>query len=165
MKLRTRSAGIDLEQLRDFVVLVAFHVVQDEYLACAAGQLRDRALDRHTQVGPLDRCAHVIQQRFVIVMALPRDTESLPAAQHQVDRHAMQPGREARLAREGMQLLPHADENFLHRIIGFSRIEQPAGETRDLRHVTPVQPLERVMITRGCQGDVVSVEVGVGHGA
>ena len=164
MKLRPRGAGIHFQQLGDLVVLVALHVVEHEHFPRPTGQLFHGALDGDPQIGAFRAAGHSIEQSLVVVVALARDAQGLAPAQHQIDRHPVQPGAEARLAGKGVELLPDPDKDLLHRIVRLRRIEQPSREAVHPRHVPFIEPLEGGVIARGCKGDIVPIEIGVGHG-
>src|SRR5436853_574694 len=149
MELRFRRPRDDPEHVRDLLVLVAFHVVQHEHLARAVGKPPDRLLEIERQLVYHGATRHRVEHILGIVIASPFGAERRAACQDHVDRQAVQPGPERRLAAERAELAPGADEHILRDVVSHVGIDHPARQAVDPRHVEAVQPLERAPVATG----------------
>ena len=68
----------------------------------------------------------------------------------------MKPGGKGRVAAEGAELLPDADEDILGQLIGVAAARHPAHETVHPRQVRVIDPLECRHVSRRGQRHVVS---------
>src|SRR5947209_12413736 len=119
VQLRLGGADGAAEYLRDLLVLVAFDIVEDEGGAVAGRQLLQGLVERHAvdQRRPLHPARRDAgrerMRRGVLQRLLP--ARPAPAETHQdlVDREAMKPRGELRLAAETSDLAVQQDEDVL----------------------------------------------------
>ena len=71
MQLGPRSSGIYSQKFGDFIVLVAFHVVQDKNLSRPRREQTHRSFDGHPQIWMPGFGCHRIKRELVIGQAGP----------------------------------------------------------------------------------------------
>ena len=79
---------------------------------------------------------------------LPARRVGPEALDDDVDREAVQPGGERRVAAEAAELLPDADEDVLRQLVGVAAARHPPDEAVHARQVRAVEPLERADVSR-----------------
>src|SRR5205085_8156954 len=140
----------------DLLVLVAFDVVEDEGGAVAGRQLPQGLVERHAvnEWHPLEaaRRAAVREdlRRRILKGVLP--ARLAPAETHQdlVDREAVKPGGELRLAAETSDLAVQEDEDVLRDVFGLGDVLRHAqAEAVDEPVVEAVNLLEGARVPSG----------------
>src|SRR5688572_26001076 len=108
----TRRAA---DHLRDFLMLVAFDIVQHERLAGAGWQRRNRTFQVHTVVGIITAAPGPLENPRILHTLDAADATTRRAAvlEHDIDRDPVQPGRELTVSAKRAQLLPDAHEDIL----------------------------------------------------
>ena len=154
VQLPFRRPGGDLEHHRNLAVLVTLDVVQHEDFSRAGRQPGDGALEVDLEIRASRSHREPVERLRAVRHPLALDRERSPPLDHHVDREAMEPGRERRLAAELTQFLPGPHEDVLRDLVGLLRAEHPAGQAVDPADVGPVEPLEGRPVASGRQGHV-----------
>ena len=135
MQLRLAVADGAFQHVGDLVVLVAFDIVQNEDEPVTWGKIGDGAFQRD----PIDGSGeHEVARADVLARTVflrgfqglfKRDLGQTLLAQvheHDIDREAVQPGGECRVAAEGADLAIELQKGFLGQVFGFGYVTQHA---------------------------------------
>src|ERR1041385_3403592 len=163
-QLGLRRTGGDAEQPRDLLVAIALDVVQHEDHPRAVRQLRDGLLEIHVVVAPRGPGLDALQYLVVADEPVALDRERGALAQDEVHGQAVEPGGEARLAAERVQLLPRAHEHVLGELGRLLVAHHAPRERVDAVDVLLVQAAKGLRVTTRGQRRVTGLKA-LGQGA
>ena len=158
VQLRFRISDRAAHYVRDFVVLVTLYVVEHKNRPIAGRQFPDGALKIdaiHGTAQPQVGSANVSSRPPGVFIRLGcflersnRQRLLAQAHQHNVDGHAMKPGRKRRFAPEGGHLAKKLKKSFLHQIFRIGGIaDHPQAESVDATAMEFVEELKSSRIT------------------
>ena len=157
MKLGFRSPLADSHHVRNLLVAVSLHFVEDEDLAGTAGETLEGGLEIYREPRCHPTSSNPIQQLSPWNVPLRPLPQGLPPGENQVDSQSVEPGAEPGLTPERPQLLPGPDEDLLCEVFRPFTPGHPHGERIDLTDVAPVQSLEGPLVASGGQSHILPI--------
>src|SRR2546429_2095678 len=123
MQLRLRRADGASQHSRDLLMLMSFDIMENEDRAIARRQLRNRFVERdaiyHRHRVRILRAHNDLLRRLALFgRLLVPHTALAKVHQDLIDRQAMQPGRESRLAAKASYFTKELNEDLLREVFG-----------------------------------------------
>jgi hypothetical protein len=160
MQLRLGRPSSQSEHLGDFLVPIAFDIMQHKHLFRPVGQTLHGGLEVHCQLQPGTASGDNVQRRISLQVSLSSGAECLSPSQDHVHGQAMQPGTEGGFTPECAQLLPGPDEDVLGHLVGIVIVQHAPNQAVDPGHMVSIEPLECAGIAAGSQRRIHSVRIG-----